>query len=159
MLYANQIMIRPSRESDGDFAYQTLESTMRGYAVAVFGKWLESEARRETASAASSGRSQIIQLGSERVGLLCVERLATHLQLDQLFIVPEHQRQGIGGHVLRLILSQARAAGLPVRLRVLRPNPAKRFYERHGFVVVSETPERFFMECAVHPNPLAGIVG
>lgn len=159
MLYGNQIRIRPSRESDGDFAYQTLERTMRDYAVAVFGKWLEAQAREETASDAGSGRSQIIELGSERVGLLCVERLATHFQLDQLFIVPEHQRQGIGGHVLRLVLAQARAVRLPVRLRVLRGNPAKRLYERHGFVVVSETPERFFMECAVHPNPLAGIVG
>jgi [ribosomal protein S5]-alanine N-acetyltransferase len=143
------IVIRRAEESDSDFAYQTIERTMKGYALGLWGKWLESEAREHATSDARSGRSQIIELGSERVGVLCVDRLATHHQLDQLYIVPEHQRQGIGAHVLRLVLSEAQAAGLPVRLRVLRNNPAKGFYERYGFSVVSEAPERFFMERAL----------
>jgi len=141
-----EIVIRRAEESDSEFAYQTVERTMKGHALAIWGKWLEAEARTNTASDAKSGRSQIIQLGSERIGVLCVDRLATHHQLDQLYIVPEHQRQGIGAHVLQLVLSEAQAAGLPVRLRVLRSNPARSFYERHGFCVFSESPERFFME-------------
>lgn len=145
---ADQIFIRQAQESDSEFAYLTLERTMREYALATWGNWLESEAREQTASDAKSGRSQIVQLGSQPVGLLRVDRFTTHLQLDQLFIMPEHQRQGIGGHVLRLVLSEAGAAGLPVRLRVLRVNPARHFYERHGFTVTSGTPQRFFMECA-----------
>ncbi len=64
------------------------------------------------------------------------------------YIVPKYQRRGIGAHVLHLVVAGARASGLPVRVRILRVNPAKHFYERHGFKVVSETPERFFIE---HP--------
>lgn len=146
---ASDIVIRRAEESDTEFAYQTVERTMKGYALALWGKWLEAEARANAASDAKSGRSQIIQLGSARVGVLCVDRLATHHQLDQLYIIPEHQRQGIGGYVLQLVLSDAQAAGLPVQLRVLRNNPAKAFYERHGFSVASESPERFFMERAL----------
>jgi RimJ/RimL family protein N-acetyltransferase len=143
------IRIRSAEESDSEFAYQTVERTMKGYALELWGKWLESAARERTTADAKAGRSQIIELGSERVGVLCIDRFDSHHQLDQLYIVPEHQRQGIGAHVLQLVLSEAQAAGLPVRLRVLRNNPARRFYERYGFRVVSESPERFFMERAL----------
>jgi hypothetical protein len=33
------IVIRRAQESDGEFAYQTVERTMRGYALAILGKW------------------------------------------------------------------------------------------------------------------------
>lgn len=78
------IVVRRAQESDGEFAYQTVERAMRGYALAILGKWPEAEARAHTASDAKSSHSQIIQLGSERVGVLCVDRLPTHHQLDQV---------------------------------------------------------------------------
>jgi ribosomal protein S18 acetylase RimI-like enzyme len=140
------ISIRRARSSDGEFAYHALLTTMREYVELTWGAWLEEEARASIASDASTGRSQIIELASVPVGLLCVDTFATHLQLDQLCIFPEYQRRGIGTQVLCFVLADAGTRGLPLRLRVLRVNPAKRFYERHGFRVVSETPERFFME-------------
>ena len=39
-----------------------------------------------------------------------------------------------------------RAAGLPVRLRVFRVNPASRLYERLGFVATGETDTHVLME-------------
>jgi GNAT superfamily N-acetyltransferase len=145
---ALRISLRPARAADSEFAYQVLERTMKSYAIATWGKWCEREAREETSADATAGRSQIIQLGTIAVGLLCVEYFETHLQLEQLFVLPEYQRQGIGATVLQTVITEGRSKGLPVRLRVLRVNPAKAFYARHGFCVVSETPERFFMEHA-----------
>lgn len=141
-----EISLRRAEPRDSDFAFQVLERTMRAYAERTWGTWSETQARDRTSADAVSGRSQIIQLGSDPVGLLCVDRLSTHLQLDQLYLLPECQRKGIGAKVLQLVLSESHALRLPVRLRVLRVNPAKRFYERHGFIVTSETPERLFME-------------
>jgi GNAT superfamily N-acetyltransferase len=145
---APRVSLRPAQAADSEFAYQVLERTMKSYAVATWGKWLEREAREETSADATAGRSQIIQLGTTAVGLLRLDRFETHLQLEQLFVVPEHQRQGIGAAVLQAVVSEGRSQRLPVRLRVLRVNPAKEFYARHGFCVVSETPERLFMERA-----------
>jgi ribosomal protein S18 acetylase RimI-like enzyme len=142
------ISIRAAEAADSEFAYRVLERTMREVAVAAWGKWSEAEGRERTASDARAGRSQIIQWGSEPVGLLCVDKLDTHTQLDQLYVLPDYQRRGIGAEVLQLILSEARSAKRPVRLRVLRANPAKNFYARHGFKVISETAERLFMEYA-----------
>jgi hypothetical protein len=63
---------------------------MKSYAVATWGKWLEAQAREETSADACAGRSQIIEVGTEAVGLLRVDRFPTCLQLEQLFVLPEH---------------------------------------------------------------------
>jgi hypothetical protein len=43
-------------------------------------------------------------------------------------------------------MAQAAAQERPVRLRVLRVNPAQRLYLRLGFVITDESPERLTME-------------
>ena len=58
----------------------------------------------------------------------------------------EYQRRGIGSKLVERLLAEARSARLPLRLRVLRVNPAFRLYQRMGFRVVEATPERYFME-------------
>ena len=49
-----------------------------------------------------------------------------------------HQNRGLGATILKVLLAEADALGLPVRLEVLRGSPADRFYERHGFVKFDE---------------------
>ena len=142
---SEEIALRRASSSDSEFAYEA-SLTIRQYVELTWGSWSEADGRARTASDAKAGRSQIVQLASVPVGLLCVDTFETHIQLDQLYIIPPYQRRGIGAHVLRMVLADARSRRLPVRLRVLQVNPARRFYEHHGFRVVSETPERFFME-------------
>lgn len=62
--------------------------------------------------------------------------------MDKLYIDPEFQNRGTGAQVLRKVVEEARKAGLPTKLSVLTTNPARKFYEREGFVVEAETPER-----------------
>jgi len=146
------VSIRRAQSTDSEFAYEAL-LTMRPYVESTWGGWLEAEGRARTAQDAKTGRSQVIQWVSVPVGLLCVDEFETHVQLDQLYIIPQYQRRGIGAHVLHLVLAEACISRLPLRLRVLRTNPARHFYERHGFRIVSETPERFFMERSFPMQP------
>ncbi|MFG3049893.1 GNAT family N-acetyltransferase [Kitasatospora sp. NPDC048239] len=60
--------------------------------------------------------------------------------LEHFYLAPEHQGRGLGSAVLRTLLAEADAAGEPVRLNVLQGSPARRLYERHGFVLESEDP-------------------
>ena len=66
-------------------------------------------------------------------------------------LVPEFQGHGTGGAVLVRLLAETDAAGLPVRLNVLKESPAARFYERHGFVRTHEEEWDVFYE---RPLPL-----
>jgi GNAT superfamily N-acetyltransferase len=144
----SDIRLIGSTRADGDFAYEVLERTMRSYAVATYGHWVEHPTRSTIAAEAAAGKLEIILLRKTRVGILHVELVPEHVFLKKLFILPEHQRAGIGGHLLQSVLQRARAAQLPVRLRVLRVNPAMSLYEKHGFRVVEQTTQAYFMEHA-----------
>ena len=53
-------------------------------------------------------------------------------------LMPAHQRHGIRSSLLRQIQVAAATRGVPVRLNVLKVNPACALYERLGFAVVGE---------------------
>ncbi len=138
--------IRPATQADLSFAYRVLETTMRGHVEAIWGKWDEAAAREAVLEDVRMARSRIIEVDGEPAGLMRLDELPTHLQIEQLFLLPEHQRGGLGTSIVESAQVQARAMNLPLRLRVLRVNPARALYERLGFKIVQQTPERFFME-------------
>lgn len=132
--------------ADAEFIYRLVEETMRSYVEQVWGQFSEDYNRKNIAETITAGNYSIIALENERVGALSVERLPTHIQLSQLFILPARQRQGIGTSIVRGLINEARKSKMPLRLRVLSVNPARRLYEREGFLVTSTTPERVYME-------------
>jgi GNAT superfamily N-acetyltransferase len=142
----NHLILRRAEAEDADFAFRVFEETMREYAIATWGTWREEESRRETVAQVAAGRTEVIELGQVPIGVQLVDRQGTHIQLLQLYIAKEFQRRGFGTQLLERIFVAAREAKLPIRLRVLAVNPARKVYERLGFIVVETTPERFFME-------------
>ena len=140
------LTLRRATAEDADFAFQVLKETMRDYVVATWGAWLEDESRRETVEQVSTGRTQVIELNEVPIGVQLVDRLGTHIQLQQLYIAKDFQRRGFGTELLRRLFIEAQSAKLPIRLRVLAVNPARALYERLGFMVVETTSERVFME-------------
>jgi GNAT superfamily N-acetyltransferase len=103
-------------------------------------------ARQHVHESIASNIYSIVRWQGDDIGALAVRREPTHIQLDQMFILPSHQNQGVGTHLIRRLAQEAKTAAKPLRLRVLSVNPARRLYEREGFVVTSVTPERIFME-------------
>jgi len=57
-------------------------------------------------------------------------------EIYAIYVHPDHWRRGAGGVLMRAALDHLTADGpRPVRLWVIEANqPARRFYERHGFV-------------------------
>jgi GNAT superfamily N-acetyltransferase len=80
------------------------------------------------------------------VGVCLIERSPTHIQLEQIYLLPEYQRLGIGSVLIQSLITEASQSHIPIRLRVMTVNPAKKFYEKFGFIVTEVTPEFFFME-------------
>jgi GNAT superfamily N-acetyltransferase len=123
-----------------------LKETMREYVISTWGTWLEEESRRQTVEQVSAGRTEIIELNGVPVGIQSIERAGTHIQLEQLYLREAFQRRGLGTQLVKKLLEEARKSKLPIRLRVLVVNPAKKLYQRLGFVVVERTAVRYFME-------------
>jgi ribosomal protein S18 acetylase RimI-like enzyme len=81
----------------------------------------------------------VVVVAGNAVGLLRLDRRKDELFLASVELAPEAQRRGLGAEIVRSVLEEAAQRGVPVRLQVLRHNPARRLYERLGFHVVGET--------------------
>lgn len=141
----NDFSLRLANLKDIDFAFQVIYSHFYSYAIASLGNWNSDEVKQKEIQAIERCQTQIIELRGEPIGILRATKNSGTLQLDMLCIVEQYQGMGIGTIVLQSLIHEARIQKLPLCLRVLRTNPAKRFYERLGFIVTHMTKERFMM--------------
>ncbi len=93
----------------------------------------------------------IVTVAGVDVGRLFVEHRAEDLRLMDMGLLPEHRSRGIGSALLVDVVARAEALGSPVVLHVESFNPAKRLYERFGFVDDGEVGayRRMKLPCAV----------
>jgi GNAT superfamily N-acetyltransferase len=68
-------------------------------------------------------------------GGVWIEEKAAHLQLREIQLLPDFRGFGIGTELIRHCIDTAKTEKKPLRLRVLKTNPAVRLYERLGFRV------------------------
>ena len=80
------------------------------------------------------------------VGRLYVARWKDEIRIVDIALLPAYRRTGIGTAMLRDLLTEADAAGKPVRIHVERDNPALRLYQRLGFVMIEDKGVYLFME-------------
>jgi ribosomal protein S18 acetylase RimI-like enzyme len=139
-----EIALRTCTKEDREFVYEAQRAGLREYVIATWGGWKEEEQRERFLSRFSPGRFEIVTRDGADVGFVEIVRGGDQLVVGNIELVPRYQRQGIGTVLLRRFIGEA--AGLPVRLQVLRVNPARSLYERLGFLVVGETETHFRME-------------
>jgi GNAT superfamily N-acetyltransferase len=140
------VFLEPCSEDDRDFAFLVTEETMRTYVEQTFGSWDGDAQRQRFDGFFDTATYRVIVVDSVRAGILAVEDGPSEMFLAKIFLRPPFQRRGIGSVLIRELIEQARAARKPLRLRVLRVNPARNLYERLGFLITSSTPEHHFME-------------
>lgn len=115
---------------------------MERHALALWGRFIAAEI-----SAFDLSNTRIVTVDGSPAGYLTVERAEDHLRLRKIYLDPTFQARGIGSAVLAQARDEARAAGLPLRLSVLRPNQhALAFYLRQGMTIRETTAERLFLE-------------
>lgn len=76
------------------------------------------------------------------VGRLLIDRSGSELRVVDVVLLPAARGQGIGGAAMGSVQREARSSGRPVRISVLRDNPARRLWERLGFRVVADDGEQ-----------------
>jgi ribosomal protein S18 acetylase RimI-like enzyme len=137
--------IRRSTIDDAPLFYAVIDKTMRDFIMATWGRWDEARVQRESEKS-SLADSKVIQVGGVNAGVFRAIKCSTHIELDQIYLLPEYQRMGIGSALIDGLIREASRSKVPIRLRVMAVNPAKQFYERFGFIVTEATPEFFLME-------------
>lgn len=154
------ITLRPFTPQDQEFLFQLYSDTRRDE-VASWG-WgqpqqdmflrMQFNAQQSWYQSAYKGATHnIIECedaasGRIPVGRMLVLRSADANLLVDIALLAAYRGRGVGDKLLRDLLGQSQNAGIPVRLQVLKNNPARKLYDRLGFVQTGEDDMYFQME-------------
>jgi GNAT superfamily N-acetyltransferase len=139
-----KISLRAAQPDDFIFCRQLYYETMRWIIERLFG-W---DQAREDASFAKQFKLdevEIIIVDGRDVGWLQTQRDADAIILGQLYVSPTLQRRRIGTRVLQTVVERAHRDRKSVTLAVVKINPARQFYERHGFRATHEDQYKCYM--------------
>ena len=140
------LKLRPATGDDFAYIYGLCEATMRAYVEIDLGDRFEQIARPTIENLPRCDLFSKIYVDEVLVGALAFERHETHIQLEELYIEPSRQNQGVGTMVVARLVEQSSSLCLPIRLHVLASNDARFFYEKRGFSLTRSTKEVNFME-------------
>ncbi|WP_339306228.1 GNAT family N-acetyltransferase [Paenibacillus sp. FSL R5-0519] len=93
--------------------------------------------------------TRIIEVEGSMVGCVALKPKDEIYLLEHFYIHPDYQGQRIGTKVLHMLLEQDEVQGKRVTLNVLQGSPARRLYERFGFMLDSEDEVDVFMSVQV----------
>lgn len=144
---SSDITLQRATAEDANYLCSLVETTMRFYIEESLGDWCASQARRAIHTYLDAGNFSLIYFDGQRAGAISVGAYPDYIQLEQIYIEPNFQGKGVGSYLVSQLIGQAKEGSKPLRLRVLKSNPARKLYERLGFEVMDESDARYFMEC------------
>jgi ribosomal protein S18 acetylase RimI-like enzyme len=139
------IALRPATASDLPFARSLYLGNMRAVTERVL-VWDEAKQAANFDARFVVAEVGIVIEGEQEIGWMQVAEEGRAFFLKQFFIAPRFQRRGIGTMLLQGLIARASHAGKAVTLGVVKGNPARSLYERHGFRVTSEDQYKVYME-------------
>ncbi len=136
---------RPATFEDYEFVYEVKVDALKEYVTLTWG-WDENVQRKFHQENFNPSELQIICHEGRAVGFLAIEDVDEEVKLNEINLMSNFQRLGIGTGIILEILQGAAEKRKPVWLQVLKVNPAIRLYERLGFKVYDETDTHYQMK-------------
>ena len=155
-------ILRPAGPDDEEFVFQLYASTREGEFSSLGWSRTQLEpllrmqfaAQRQWYQTAYPGyEHHIVMAEGTPIGRMMIKRAPEAVLLVDIALMPEHRGKGTGEALLLDLLQQSSAQGLPVRLQVLKNNPAARLYERVGFVRTGE--DQMYWQMERPPTPVS----
>lgn len=109
------------------------------------GRYDSVRVRKRFLDAFVPAHTRVIVADGEDAGLVAVRHEPDAVWLEHFYLAPHFQGMGIGREVLARIMGEGDSAK-PFRLNVLQGSPARRLYERHGFVLDHEDPVDVYLK-------------
>jgi RimJ/RimL family protein N-acetyltransferase len=151
-----RLRLRPETPADEAFRFRLFcDSRLpQWYAVALDPELRERLMRHQYEAQSTTYRARfpqarfdIIELDGETIGRIVVNRPGSMVHVVDHAIVPALRGRGLGTAIMRALMEEAAAAGLPVRLKVADANdPSLRLYLRLGFKPIETVPAYIELE-------------
>lgn len=143
---ANQAFsLRPATEADFEPVLALSIRAMREHLERI-GRFDPARRRDRMRRQFDAGIVHVIEQDGAMAGCIGIEDRGAAVEIHSLFLDTHAQRQGLGEAVFRATL--AAHPGRPFRIEVLKQSPARRFWERQGFVLTGEAAFDWLMERA-----------
>jgi|HubBroStandDraft_6_1064221.scaffolds.fasta_scaffold458448_2 ribosomal protein S18 acetylase RimI-like enzyme len=153
---SGKISLRPASVDDDDFLLHVYANTRKdemaswGWSTREQSSFIrmQYDARKHGyATSYPSAESAVISISEVPAGSMIVFRSPDEIRLVDIALLPEFRGRGLGGEVIRMLISEAARAGSRLRLSVLRSNRATHLYERLGFIPTGGDGMYCEMEC------------
>ena len=139
-----QITFRQIKIKDFEFLWQLHNAALKKYITATWG-WDEALQQKFFAESFNAGDGEIVVVNGKDAGFLSISEKEFEIVLISIRLLPEFQNRGVGTKLIKDVLDAARVKNKPVRLQVLKANPARNLYEKLGFKIFAETGTHFQM--------------
>ncbi|BAS15635.1 acetyltransferase [Arthrobacter sp. Hiyo8] len=138
-----EFSLRPALPADAAWIAELRAVVMRPD-LERLGRWDPVRVRERFLKAFQPEHTFVIAVEGQAAGVIAVRPESDALWIEHFYVAQEFQGQGLGAGVLRRIMGESKDHR-PFRLNVLQGSPARRLYERHGFVLETEDPVDVFM--------------
>jgi GNAT superfamily N-acetyltransferase len=145
---AARVRLRPASSSDFEFIYAARVLGLKEHVERIWGWDDEEDQRTRFRVAFDPSRYQIVVIDGRDVGAISVHWSGEAALIADLEMLPAWRGRGVGTALIRGVIADADARGLPVTLQVLHGNRARDLYERLGFAVDGETATHTVMRHA-----------
>ncbi|WP_339869390.1 GNAT family N-acetyltransferase [Pseudohongiella nitratireducens] len=142
--FNTNLSARPALPDEMPWAFQLFKRCLGRYIDQTWG-WDEVFQQHGFLENFSPSNFDILILKDVRIGGISLISMKRHLQLELLVIDAPWRNSGLGSTIMQSLIMQATAESLPIRLKVLRCNPAYNFYQRLNFRTESSDNERYQM--------------
>ncbi|MFI9149699.1 GNAT family N-acetyltransferase [Streptomyces sp. NPDC053367] len=136
--------LRPATPEDMEPVAELRAAVMRPD-LERLGRYDGHRVRQRLRDAFDPAHTWVIEVSGTFAGCVALRPAEDAHWLEHFYLDPALHGLGVGTAVLRTLLERCDADGTRVRLDVLNGSPARRLYERHGFVRESEDPVDVFM--------------
>ncbi|OMF63934.1 GNAT family N-acetyltransferase [Paenibacillus sp. FSL R5-0766] len=144
----NQITMRQAVQTDQE-QLADLRALVLYDDLTRLGRYDDVKVRERFRNTFDPAHTHIIEFGGSMVGCVSLKPKSEAYLLEHFYIHPDYQGQRIGTQVLNMLLEQDEVQGRRVILNVLQGSPARRLYERFGFILDSEYEVDVFMSVKV----------
>ncbi len=137
---------RAARPDEWEWLFQLHRATMREGFEILYEPWDDARQRSAFNNRDPRNHVEVIEVDGVAAGAIHSRTDPDgSLYIQLVEVLPSHQSKGVGTYVLSAAIGGAEQAGRDTTLETHKRNPAKRLYERLGFVVEGETETHLLM--------------
>jgi ribosomal protein S18 acetylase RimI-like enzyme len=136
------ISFRKIKPEDLGFLWRLHNAALKDYILQTWG-WDEEWQRETFTKNFNPSDGEIIIFEGKDIGYFWVIEKESEILLASIRLLPEFQNKGIGSQLIKNLVGKSSKA---VVLKVLKVNPARKLYEKFGFVIREETMTHYIMK-------------